>query len=36
VRLDGRLDWDELAEIVEDSYRQIAPRRLVAQLDGAG
>ena len=27
------LDWDEIAEIVTDAYRQIAPRRLVAQLD---
>ena len=33
VHLDGRIDWDELAEIVEDSYRQIAPKRLVAELD---
>jgi hypothetical protein len=27
-------DWDEVAEIVRDAYRQIAPKRLVAQLDG--
>ena len=32
--LDGaRVDWDELAELVEDSYRLIAPKRLVAELD---
>ncbi len=26
-------DWDEIAALVEDSYRMIAPRRLVALLD---
>jgi hypothetical protein len=29
------VDWDEIAEIVTDAYREIAPRRLVAQLDRA-
>ena len=33
VHLDGRMDWDELAELVEESYRLIAPKRLVVQLD---
>jgi hypothetical protein len=33
MRLDGDPDWTEIAEIVEDSYRMIAPKRLVAQLD---
>jgi predicted DNA-binding protein (MmcQ/YjbR family) len=33
VRLDGRPDWDEIAEIVEESYRMTAPKRLAAQLD---
>lgn len=33
IRLDADLDWDELAELVEDSYRLIAPKRLVARLD---
>jgi hypothetical protein len=28
-------DWAEIAEIVADAYREIAPRKLVAQLDGA-
>lgn len=32
VRLDVRQDWDELAELVEDSYRLIAPKRLSARL----
>lgn len=27
-------DWDEIAEIVRDAYRQVAPRRLAAALDG--
>jgi hypothetical protein len=33
VRLDGDVDWDEVAEIVTDAYREIAPRRLAARLD---
>jgi hypothetical protein len=33
VRLDVPVDWDEIAEIVEDAYRMIAPRRLLAVLD---
>ncbi|MGW5360384.1 MmcQ/YjbR family DNA-binding protein [Actinopolymorpha pittospori] len=33
VYLDVEVDWDRIAEIVEDAYRQIAPKRLVAQLD---
>jgi|1186.fasta_scaffold260869_2 hypothetical protein len=34
VRLDvDGLDWDEIAEIVADAYREIAPRKLVAGLD---
>lgn len=28
-------DWDEIAELVEDSYRATAGRRLVATLDAA-
>jgi hypothetical protein len=33
VRLDGELDWAELAELCEDAYRMVAPKRLVQQLD---
>ena len=33
VRLDVVVDWDEIAEIVEDAYRAIAPKKLVAELD---
>jgi hypothetical protein len=36
VRLDGDVDWDEIAEIVTDAYRQIAPKKLVAQLERRG
>lgn len=34
VYLDGAVDWAELAELLADSYRLIAPKKLVAQLDG--
>ena len=27
------VDWDEIADIVEDAYRVIAPAKLIAQLD---
>ena len=33
VRLDGDPDWDEVAELLEDAYRFIAPARLGARLD---
>jgi hypothetical protein len=29
----GRVDWDEVAELVDASYRNTAPSRLVAELD---
>jgi predicted DNA-binding protein (MmcQ/YjbR family) len=32
VWLDLEQDWDEIAELVEESYRLIAPKRLVALL----
>lgn len=28
VRLDRDPDWDEIAEIVRDAYREVAPRKL--------
>lgn len=34
VRLDRGTDWDEVAELVEEAYRMVAPKRLVAELDG--
>jgi hypothetical protein len=33
VRLDRDVDWAEIAELCEDAYRMIAPRRLVQELD---
>ncbi len=33
IVLDDATDWTEIAEFVEDSYRQIAPKGLAAQLD---
>jgi hypothetical protein len=33
VRLDRGVDWAEIAELCEDAYRVIAPRRLVDRLD---
>ena len=35
VVLDADTDWTEIAELVEDSYRAIAPNSLVNQLDSA-
>ena len=35
VRLDRDVDWDEVREILADSYRKVAPKFLVKQLDGA-
>jgi hypothetical protein len=29
------IDWDEVAEIVTDAYRQVAPKKLLAQLGGS-
>jgi hypothetical protein len=34
VRLDRDVDWDEVAAICVEAYRTVAPKRLVAQLDG--
>ena len=31
--LDAVTDWDEVADLVEESYRMTAPKRLCAQLD---
>jgi hypothetical protein len=32
VRIDVEPDWTEVTEIVRDAYRQVAPKRLAAQL----
>jgi predicted DNA-binding protein (MmcQ/YjbR family) len=33
VRIDEDMDWAEVAELAEESYRLIAPKSLSAQLD---
>ena len=33
VYLDVPVDWDEVADVITDAYRQIAPKRLLARLD---
>ena len=35
VRLDVDVDWDEIAGIVDDAYRLVAPKKLIADLDKA-
>ena len=35
VWLDRAVDWDEVAQLLADSYRLVAPKRLVWALDGA-
>jgi predicted DNA-binding protein (MmcQ/YjbR family) len=34
LRLDAPVDWDELADLLRDSYRQQALRRMLKALDG--
>jgi predicted DNA-binding protein (MmcQ/YjbR family) len=37
LRLDtGEVDWDEVANLIADSYRMIAPKRLATQLAARG
>jgi hypothetical protein len=33
IRLDGDVDWTELAELCADAYRAVAPAKLIALLD---
>ncbi|HVS13913.1 MAG TPA: MmcQ/YjbR family DNA-binding protein [Thermoanaerobaculia bacterium] len=34
VFLDGeRVDWDQLADLIEESFRLVAPKRIAARLD---
>jgi hypothetical protein len=35
IWLDRRADWDELAHLLGDAYRLVAPRRLLRVLDEA-
>ena len=32
VWLDGKVDWDELADLLRDGYRMTAPKKLLALL----
>ncbi len=34
VHLDIDPDWDEVAEMVREAYRHVAPKKLAAELDG--
>ena len=36
MRLDGAVDWAEVAEICTDAYRTVAPARLAAQVTPNG
>ena len=33
IWLDRRVDWDELAQLLRDAYRLVAPKRLQRVLD---
>jgi predicted DNA-binding protein (MmcQ/YjbR family) len=33
IDLNKRTDWGEIAELIESSYRQTAPAKLIAKLD---
>ncbi|QKT07803.1 MmcQ/YjbR family DNA-binding protein [Gordonia sp. X0973] len=33
LALDGDTDWDEVAELLDASFRQVAPKRTIAELD---
>ena len=35
VRLDRRPRWGQIEDVIEDAYRAIAPKRLLAELDAA-
>lgn len=34
VLIEATTDWHEIGELVRDSYRLVAPKKLVAQLEG--
>jgi len=36
VYLDVPVDWDELAQVVAEAYRVVAPKSLAARLDSGG
>ena len=32
VRLDREVNWEEVGDLVEDAYRMVAPKQLIAQI----
>jgi predicted DNA-binding protein (MmcQ/YjbR family) len=36
IWLDGAVDWAELADLLRDSYRLVAPKKLAALLEESG
>ena len=34
IRLDRQVDWEMVADLLEEGYRMVAPTRALAQLDG--
>jgi hypothetical protein len=36
VRLTDDTDWEEVRELVTESYRRLAPKKLTARLDQQG
>jgi hypothetical protein len=36
LRLEGAIDWEEVAGVCEEAFRTVAPKRLVQELDGSG
>lgn len=30
---ENEVDWDEIAAILEDGFRNVAPKKLIAELD---
>ena len=32
IRMGGDIDWEQVAELIRDSYRMTAPKRLLAEL----
>jgi hypothetical protein len=35
VYVDRNVDWDEVASLLEDGYRMVAPKRVLAAFDAA-
>ena len=33
IRLDRQVDWEMVADLLEEGYRMVAPKRALAQLD---